>query len=127
MPRRSYSGSRATTAADGSPHWLDRGTCQVYVAEGKRLWELEEPPSARQDNEAAWDWGANCDGAHRLALALLTDALASRERALKLCGAYLFQVVRDLPYLTWLLWASDVVQWAEAWERDHGVRAPAPS
>lgn len=126
MPRRSYSGNRATTAEDGSPHWLDRGGCVVYVSEGKRVWELEEPPSARCDNEPLWDWGANCDGAHRLGLAILTDALASRERALVLVGAFVHQTVRALPHQHWHLWADAILSWAREEEERRRTAPKGP-
>lgn len=124
MRNRTYSGTRSAPQALPDTHWLDRGVCKVYVGDGRALWELEEPPSARQDNEEPWEWGCVCDAAHRLALAVLTDALADRERALKICTAFCQEVVKTLPFSTWTLTAPNLRGWAEGQEIKMGLRPP---
>lgn len=96
---------------EGGPKYFGERTgvgCSVYVKHGLKWVPLPMHHDRSSSFGAGFEWGYMCSGAARLSLALLTDHLKNKGRALELYEEFEFLVVASLNRDEWLLSGEEI-------------------
>lgn len=82
--------------------------CSVYVKHGDKWVPLQRWFNMEESAAPQFAWGLECSGAARLSLAILTDHLESKSRALDLYRDFELLVVARLNRDEWLLSGEEI-------------------